>query len=150
MHRDVKPDNLLVVSIDPAARVNCKLTDFGTTRAGGEKERQYTKGIGTPTYMAPEILREEGYSNKADVYSFAILAWYMMERKDPYGEFASMWAIAEFVITGKRLELPECELKRCIGDIVISCWAAQPSERPEFSVITKALKHVESERMQPR
>ena len=57
MHRDFKPDNLLVVSKNYKSPVCVKITDFGSSRlAADEKAAKYTKGIGTPLYMAVELV----------------------------------------------------------------------------------------------
>eukprot|EP01105_Mastigella_eilhardi_P025999 TRINITY_DN7296_c0_g1_i1.p1 TRINITY_DN7296_c0_g1~~TRINITY_DN7296_c0_g1_i1.p1 ORF type:complete len:1886 (+),score=216.32 TRINITY_DN7296_c0_g1_i1:405-5660(+) len=56
IHRDLKSDNLLMVSLDPSALINCKISDFGTTRSLNiEVTSKLTKGIGTPTFMSPGI-----------------------------------------------------------------------------------------------
>lgn len=85
-HRDLKPDNILVVSSDSSANVNVKITDFGTSRTISHSELEsgsleftskknnlkVTKGVGTFTYACPEIIRgDSGYIiEKADVYSY--------------------------------------------------------------------------------
>ncbi len=52
--------------------VTVKLADFGTSRAVSEKiiANKYTTGIGTPIYMAPEILEGENYGLKADIFRY--------------------------------------------------------------------------------
>ena len=60
---------------------------------------------GSPLWAAPEMLRAEEYSEKADVYSFAIVLWEMMARTDPYGGasgFSITIKIAEKVGRGRR------------------------------------------------
>ena len=54
LYRDLKPDNLLVFSVSHNAGVNCKLSDFGTSRIVDDPKvpMQHTSGIGTPIYMA--------------------------------------------------------------------------------------------------
>ena len=65
VHRDIKGGNLLV---EKDGRV--KLADFGmaTFSASSNNGYLYIK-CGTPGYVAPEILRSEGYTNKCDIFS---------------------------------------------------------------------------------
>ena len=57
LHRDVKPDNVLVFSLDEEVSVNGKLTDFGSSRNINllKTNMTFTKGVGSPTYMAPRF-----------------------------------------------------------------------------------------------
>ncbi|KAL7720188.1 Tyrosine protein kinase TXK [Entamoeba marina] len=61
LHRDIKPDNVLVTSLSNNILVNAKLTDFGSSRNVNMlmTNMTFTKGIGTPIYMAPEVLRQK-------------------------------------------------------------------------------------------
>lgn len=53
LHRDIKPENVLVVSTSKDAIVNVKLADFGTARSVSDSiTSKFTKGVGTPIYMA--------------------------------------------------------------------------------------------------
>jgi predicted Ser/Thr protein kinase len=147
IHRDIKPDNLLVVTADENAIVNCKLTDFGTTRGINKQDatQYYTKGVGTPVYMAPEILGNEKYSTKVDVYSFALVAWFLVAEKEPYLDFKSPWDIAAFVTSGKRLDTPATPLGVRLKAVIESCWIQSPQDRPEFVDISVRLDAVLSE-----
>jgi serine/threonine protein kinase len=67
------------------AHTHTRHSDFGSTREVGEEiSANYTKGVGTPVYMAPEVLDDRGYSMAADVYSFGILLHEMYTEKEPY------------------------------------------------------------------
>ena len=71
-HRDVKPDNVLVFSLDEVLTVNGKLTDFGSSSNINMLMTNMTfmKGIGKPVYMAPEVLNKEKSKKVADIYAY--------------------------------------------------------------------------------
>ena len=77
LHRDIKPDNVLVFALDSVIVVNGKLTDFGSSRNINMlmTNMTFTKGIGSPTYMAPEVLNKKKYKSAADVYSFGMMMY---------------------------------------------------------------------------
>jgi receptor-interacting serine/threonine-protein kinase 3 len=68
VHRDLKPSNLLIDK-----KWHCKIADFGISKVN-VPTLQTQSLVGTPAYMAPEILREPSYipNPKADVYSFGM------------------------------------------------------------------------------
>ena len=70
IHRDLKPLNCLL------HEGHLKLCDFGLA---SEKSRT----VGTPHYMAPELLLDKPYSAKVDVFAFGIMLWEMFTRQLP-------------------------------------------------------------------
>lgn len=76
LHRDLKSLNIL---IDDSYRP--KIADFGWTRL---KADRMTEKIGTFQWMAPEVLKTNTYTEKADVFSFGIILWEMASREPPY------------------------------------------------------------------
>jgi len=141
LHRDLKPDNVLIVSFSGKADINAKLTDFGTSRVIGDAADDYTftKGLGTPIYMAPEILGHQDYSEKADVYSFGIMLWALVAMKEPYTEFKNSWDIARFVTAGKRLEIPK-NAGPLMTHLINKAWTQLPEDRPSFEEIAQELQ----------
>lgn len=68
IHRDVKSDNML---INDAGAV--KISDFGhAAQLTKEKAKRHTV-VGTPYWMAPELIRGEDYDEKVDVWSLGIM-----------------------------------------------------------------------------
>lgn len=68
IHRDIKPDNILVHSILGENDCEIKLADLGLA-VFTEKDEKIFHKCGTPGYVAPEIFKDGGYSYKADVFS---------------------------------------------------------------------------------
>ncbi len=69
VHRDIKLDNILINKKEEG-QYNVKIADFGmATFSSGQL---YIK-CGTPGYVAPEILRSEGYTNKCDIFSVGVV-----------------------------------------------------------------------------
>lgn len=84
VHRDVKLENLLVYSHSDG-RLMTKLADFGLAcRLQNDEELLYQL-CGTPTYVAPEVLAEFGYSFKADCWSVGIILFILLCGFPPFG-----------------------------------------------------------------
>eukprot|EP01118_Nematostelium_gracile_P013217 TRINITY_DN4967_c0_g1_i1.p1 TRINITY_DN4967_c0_g1~~TRINITY_DN4967_c0_g1_i1.p1 ORF type:complete len:590 (-),score=106.56 TRINITY_DN4967_c0_g1_i1:129-1757(-) len=166
-HRDIKPDNVLVVSDDPNTPVNLKITDFGTanttltrtsnrmdpTYSGlsnaptGKDEDDESSATGTLVYSAPEVFSPnlQYPVDKTDVYSFAVLLLQIFTQKVPFTEHPfdqfSKWDIQRFVRNGKRLDIPD-DLEPSLKNLIRRCWAQTPKERPDFSEIVNELEKI--------
>ena len=80
IHRDLKPDNILLDK-----DFNPRISDFGLARFITENEEGIMTGdLGTMTYMAPEVMGTNDYNKKADVYSFAMLAYHLVTGEEPF------------------------------------------------------------------
>ena len=77
IHRDLKSENLLINEAFTG-----KVADFGLARRENTEETMTV--CGTPSWVAPEIIRGEQYSHSCDVYSFAILFWELVTQEKPH------------------------------------------------------------------
>ena len=86
MHRDLKSLNLLLSEKieGPSDLVNVKITDFGLSRSMGSEGNMMTGQAGTFHWMAPEVLENHAYTEKADVYSYGIVMWEILAREPPF------------------------------------------------------------------
>jgi serine/threonine protein kinase len=141
IHRDIKPQNILVFSLEPKASVHVKLTDFGTSRFISDDQMTVTKNVGTISYMAPEALGKNPRIDKsADVYSFAILMWELSFEQQPYNEFQWDSDIELHVKSGKRLVIPqEHSIDASLIALIEDCWGPEPSTRPSTNIIVQRL-----------
>jgi len=130
LHRDIKPDNFLIVSLSAKAPVSVKIADFGTSRSITQAQESFnhTAALGTPIYMAPEILEHKPYSAKIDVYSFGIMLWVLYTRREPYTELKRQWDIPKYVVKGNRPSIPD-HCPDGFTSLITQCWAHDPEER---------------------
>jgi hypothetical protein len=132
LHRDLKSANLLLDESYTA-----KVCDFGLSRLKAQA-RSMTPNCGTVQWMAPEVLADEVYDEKADVYSFGIIVWELLSRECPYEGMTAMQCALAVLNRDKRPEIP----KWCppgLHALIKSCLKKDPASRPTFTEVIVAL-----------
>jgi Serine/threonine protein kinase len=102
MHRDIKPANVLF------HKGQVKLADFGFAKIIDGVDQDARKAhtlLGTPLYMAPQILNDEEYSVKCDIWSAGVLAYQLIVGKLPWNGFTVPSLYANII--SKPLEFPK-------------------------------------------
>ncbi|XP_026171867.1 protein kinase D4 isoform X2 [Mastacembelus armatus] len=82
-HCDLKPENVLLSSADPFPQV--KLCDFGFSRIIGEKSFRRSV-VGTPAYLAPEVISSSGYNRSLDMWSVGVIMYVSLSGTFPFNE----------------------------------------------------------------
>ena len=132
-YRDLKPSNVMLDQF-----YNPFLTDFGTAKILRADTMMMT-GVGTPYYMAPEILGDGAYDSKVDVFSFACVLYEMLTGGHLH-EARTPFAYARAIMKGSRPEIPAEIEHRPLGDLLQRCWDGDPEVRPTFNEIVECLK----------
>jgi len=86
IHRDLKPENITLTQ-EPTVfnSPDCKLIDFGLAAEGRPGQIMNASRNGTPSYMAPEMVRSLPYSAKADIWSVGVTAFELLAGCQPFG-----------------------------------------------------------------
>ncbi|KAJ1972580.1 hypothetical protein H4R35_004596 [Dimargaris xerosporica] len=133
IHRDVKAGNLL---IDHTGLV--KLADFGvssslTDTVGDERQGERLTFVGTPCWMAPEVMEQKAYDAKADIWSFGITALELATGKAPLAKFPAlkvlMMTIAQPPPT-LNLARAAHKYSKQLKDMIDYCLHKSPAQRP--------------------
>jgi len=137
IHRDVKPGNILIDYDN-----NCYLGDFGVATL---IEQLYGSAmvVGTPQYMAPEIIRSpELASDKTDIYSFGVVMYQILSGRLPFdGETAQEWMQAHLEATPHPMT---SEIPHSIAEMVNTCLAKDPHARVSADQLHSLIVEIES------
>lgn len=123
IHRDIKGANILTTKDGTV-----KLADFGvstSTLAGGQdKEHQV---VGTPYWMAPEIIQLSGASSASDIWSVGCTVIELLQGKPPYHNLAAMPALFA-IVNDDHPPLPE-GISAAARDFLMQCFQKDPNLR---------------------
>ncbi|MCM8527940.1 MAG: protein kinase [Lentisphaeraceae bacterium] len=127
VHRDIKLENIMI-----SDSWNILLTDFGLSMSEDIKRTSVHGLVGTPLYIAPEIIVHGAESAKSDIYAFGVTMYYLMTGQPPY----SGATLAELVhqhctFVPPRVDEVRPELSPSWGDLIARCLDKKPENRPD-------------------
>lgn len=133
VHRDIKSMNVLLTQ----AR-DVKLCDFGLARRKSDLCTGRMQFAGTPSYMAPELLRKQSYSEKVDTFAYGAMLFEAFMLQVPFDglegpDIADKWE-SGFVPRVSNA------LPKDLRALIASTWNAQPSQRISMAEVVETLR----------
>jgi len=150
IHRDLKSQNVLVYY--EKDRMRAKVADVGIAKIMKEEEMgTMTKGMGTPLWMAPEVVKAQGegkkitYDERVDVYSYGVILSELINRGVPFSEIENFFEVIPKVLKGKRPAVDKESAPTSFVTLMERCWAQRAAERPEIKEVVETLDQMEQE-----
>eukprot|EP00004_Rigifila_ramosa_P010975 TRINITY_DN2315_c0_g1_i1.p1 TRINITY_DN2315_c0_g1~~TRINITY_DN2315_c0_g1_i1.p1 ORF type:complete len:577 (+),score=97.12 TRINITY_DN2315_c0_g1_i1:44-1774(+) len=124
VHRDIKSDNILLNT-----KGEVKLADFGYCAQLTKERQKRTSVVGTPYWMAPELVRGQEYGTKVDIWSMGIMAIEMIDGEPPYIDYPPIRALFLIATNGTpELKNPQ-RLSPEFKDFLMKCLCVDVEQR---------------------
>ena len=145
VHRDVKPENLMVVEGKDGVPL-LKILDFGIAKVAGRELEKLTRTgtiVGTPAYMSPEQARGEPVDARSDVYSLGCVIYELFTGEPPFSSPSVMEVVLMHVDAEPTLpsvSAPMRQIPTAVDQVIMRCLAKEPADRyPSMSALRSDL-----------
>jgi serine/threonine protein kinase len=141
VHRDIKPDNIIVAT--SAAGLRVKLLDFGIARLRDMSTlgnlTQTGSVMGTPHYMSPEQCLGEELDGRSDIYSLGIVLYEMLAGVVPFNSPTSMAVVVQHVSTSPApLRVLNVSISPAVESVVMRALEKRREVRPQTAAVLAA------------
>ena len=138
IHRDLSSHNILIAYPISGANFTAKIADFGLAFVKESNESICAGVTGKVRWIAPEVLLNQEYDEKADVYSYGIVLWEILTSQKPFAEVQPTSSIPDVVAGGGRPALPK-DAPGFLAKLIRECWHREAARRPSFDDIVRRL-----------
>ncbi|CAD5230525.1 unnamed protein product [Bursaphelenchus okinawaensis] len=140
MHRDIKPANVFITT-----RGVAKLGDLGLGRFFSMQTNQAHSFVGTPYYMSPERMVEQGYNFKSDIWSLGCLLYEMAALQSPfYAEKTNLYALVRKIERCDYPPIPSNLYSKQLQMLIENCICTDPHRRFNAKQVQTVAEHMNS------
>lgn len=137
IHRDLKPANILIFSDG-----TLKLGDLGLGRYMSDHTFKAFSKVGTPLYMSPEVIRNEGYDFKSDIWSLGCVCYELITLKSPFrtDEKISLFELFNKINKGDYPKLNDSRISNELKDVIERMLKVDPEKRIPLEDVVKQIE----------
>jgi serine/threonine protein kinase len=137
LHRDLKPDNVRVLE-----NGHCKLLDFGIALSNAGQLTASGYFVGTPEYVAPEVMSGDAHTPAADIYALGLLYYVLLSGDNPFrGDTAQATVARVIQRTPPSLRSLVLGVPVALAELIDACLSKDPQQRPpSAAAIVKVLE----------
>ncbi|CAB5335316.1 unnamed protein product [Rhizophagus irregularis] len=138
VHRDFHTGNILLMTSNFGNDISF-ISDMGLCGEVGNMDETKANIYGIMPSVAPKVLRGRPSTHSADIYSFAMIMYFVAAGKQPFVDHAHDNVLALDICNGIRPEINEQEAPKCYIDLMNKCWDSKPQNRPNAIEIDKLI-----------
>ncbi|XP_041650215.1 serine/threonine-protein kinase Nek10 [Cheilinus undulatus] len=132
VHRDLTPNNIMLGEKDKVT-----ITDFGLAKQKQESSK-LTSVVGTILYSCPEVVKNEPYGEKADVWALGCLLYQMAALQPPFYS-SNMLSLANKIVEAEYEPIKDGAFSERVTNMIKWCLSPDPDQRPDIVAVSSRI-----------